>query len=148
MSPSPRSAAENTREVVERAFREEGGRALATLIRILRDFDLAEEAVQDAFAVALARWPADGVPRNPGAWITRAARNKAIDRLRRERRLREKTRVLAELEALGQDREEEDTVNGLVGGIPCPAPQRLDKGAVCVVDVATRIHLRSDGEQR
>jgi RNA polymerase sigma-70 factor, ECF subfamily len=119
VSAAPRSAAEeNTREVVERAFREEGGRALATLIRILRDFDLAEEAVQDAFAVALARWPGDGVPRNPGAWITRTARNKAIDRLRRERTLREKTRVLGELESLGVNREEDDTVNGLVGGIP------------------------------
>jgi RNA polymerase sigma-70 factor (ECF subfamily) len=119
VSAAPRSGAEeNTREVVERAFREEGGRALATLIRILRDFDLAEEAVQDAFAVALARWPADGVPRNPGAWITRTARNKAIDRLRRERTLREKTRVLGELESLGANREEDDRVNGLVGGIP------------------------------
>jgi RNA polymerase sigma-70 factor (ECF subfamily) len=114
----PSGAEENTREVVERAFREEGGRALATLIRILRDFDLAEEAVQDAFAVALARWPGDGVPRNPGAWITRTARNKAIDRLRRERTLREKTRVLGELESLEANREEDDTVNGLVGGIP------------------------------
>ena len=119
MSAAPSSAAEeNTREAAERAFREDGGRALATLIRILRDFDLAEEAVQDAFAVALARWPADGVPRNPGAWITRTARNKAIDRIRRERTLREKTLVLAELESLEANRDENDTVNGLVGGIP------------------------------
>ena len=119
MSAAPSSAAEeNTREVAERAFREDGGRALATLIRILRDFDLAEEAVQDAFAVALARWPADGVPRNPGAWITRTARNKAIDRIRRERTLREKTLVLAELESQEANRDEDDTVNGLVGGIP------------------------------
>ena len=58
---------------------------MATLIRVLGDFDLAEEAVQDAFAVALERWPADGVPDNPGAWITATARNRAIDRLRRER---------------------------------------------------------------
>jgi RNA polymerase sigma-70 factor (ECF subfamily) len=118
VSAAPRSAAEVTREVVERTFREESGRALATLIRILGDFDLAEEAVQDAFAVALSRWASDGVPRNPGAWITRAARNKAIDRLRRERRLREKTKVLAELESLGADREEDETVNGVVSGIP------------------------------
>jgi RNA polymerase sigma-70 factor (ECF subfamily) len=77
---------------------------VATLVRILRDFDLAEEAVQDAFAVALQRWPRDGLPDNPGAWITRTARNKALDRLRRERNLRTKTealRQLTELEAMG-----------------------------------------------
>jgi RNA polymerase sigma-70 factor, ECF subfamily len=74
---------------------------VATLIRILGDFDLAEEAVQEAFAVALERWPRDGIPDSPGAWITRAARNKAIDRLRREKTLRAKTEALAALEALG-----------------------------------------------
>jgi RNA polymerase sigma-70 factor (ECF subfamily) len=73
---------------------------VATLIRVLGDFDLAEEAVQEAFAVAVQRWPTDGIPDNPGAWITRAARNKAIDRLRRERTLRAKTEVLAGLQAL------------------------------------------------
>jgi RNA polymerase sigma-70 factor (ECF subfamily) len=73
---------------------------------VLGDFDLAEEAVQDAFAIALQRWPADGVPDNPGAWITTTARNRAIDRLRRERRLRERADTLgrlAELEALGDE---------------------------------------------
>src|SRR4051794_10183291 len=69
----------------ERVFRHESGRATATLIRVLGDFDAAEEAVQDAFVVALERWPRDGLPDNPGAWITRVARNKAVDRLRRER---------------------------------------------------------------
>lgn len=73
------------REVVERVFREENGRIVAGLIRVLRDFDLAEEAVQDALAIALEHWPAHGVPDNPGAWITTTARNKAIERLRRER---------------------------------------------------------------
>src|SRR4051812_47742694 len=71
--------------VVDRLFRHESGRAVATLIRVLGDFDAAEEAVQEAFVVALERWPADGIPENPGAWITRVARNKAIDRLRREK---------------------------------------------------------------
>jgi RNA polymerase sigma-70 factor (ECF subfamily) len=76
---------------VERAFREESGRVLATLIRHLGgDFQLAEDALQDAFAVALATWPRDGVPANPGAWITTAARRKAIDRLRRERALHDR----------------------------------------------------------
>jgi RNA polymerase sigma-70 factor, ECF subfamily len=70
---------------------------LATLIRVVGDFDLAEEVVQEAFAVALERWPKDGTPDNPGAWITRTARNKAIDRIRRQRTFQAKTAVLAEL---------------------------------------------------
>ena len=67
---------------------------MATLIRILGDFDRAEEAVQEAFVVALERWPRDGPPDNPGAWIVRTARNSAIDRIRRERRYTEKLREL------------------------------------------------------
>jgi RNA polymerase sigma-70 factor, ECF subfamily len=70
---------------------------VATLIRILGDFDLAEEAVQEAFVTALERWPRDGLPDNPGAWIVRTARNRAIDRLRRERRYEEKLRELERL---------------------------------------------------
>jgi RNA polymerase sigma-70 factor (ECF subfamily) len=65
-------------------FRRESGRAVATLIRLLGDFDLAEEAVQDAFVVAVEHWPRVGVPDNPGAWITTTARNRALDRVRRE----------------------------------------------------------------
>jgi RNA polymerase sigma-70 factor (ECF subfamily) len=65
-------------------FREQYGRAVAVLVRYFRDIDLAEEAVQDAFTVALQRWPSDGVPPNPAAWIITTARNRAIDRLRRE----------------------------------------------------------------
>jgi RNA polymerase sigma-70 factor, ECF subfamily len=82
-------------EAVDRLFREEQGRAVATLIRVTGDFDLAEEAVQDAFISALETWPQRGIPANPGAWITTTARNRAIDRLRRRRRLTEKTEVLA-----------------------------------------------------
>ena len=80
--------------VVERLFREEQGRAVATLIRVLGDFDLAEEAVQEAFITALETWPTRGVPDNPGAWITTTARNRAIDRLRRKRVLAEKAELL------------------------------------------------------
>jgi RNA polymerase sigma-70 factor (ECF subfamily) len=69
---------------VEAVFRREYGRCVATLIRFLGDIDAAEEAVQDAFTVAAARWPAAGLPPNPGAWIVTTARNRAIDRLRRE----------------------------------------------------------------
>jgi RNA polymerase sigma-70 factor (ECF subfamily) len=93
-------------EVVDRLFRQESGRVVAALIRVLGDFELAEEAVQDAFTTALERWPAEGIPRNPGAWITTVARNRAIDRLRRDARLREKTETLErvrELEGLSDD---------------------------------------------
>ena len=69
---------------VEAVFRCEYGRCVATLIRFLGDIDAAEEAVQDAFTVAVARWPSEGLPPNPGAWIVTTARNRAIDRLRRE----------------------------------------------------------------
>jgi RNA polymerase sigma-70 factor (ECF subfamily) len=74
---------------VDRIFREESGRSVATLIRVVGDIDLAEDAVQEAFAVALRKWPADGLPPNPGGWITTTARNRALDRLRRESRGRE-----------------------------------------------------------
>jgi RNA polymerase sigma-70 factor, ECF subfamily len=67
-----------------RIFRNESGRAVATLVRLFGDIDIAEEAVQEAFVVATQRWPAAGLPPNPGAWITTTARNRAIDRLRRE----------------------------------------------------------------
>ena len=69
---------------VTRAFREDWGQIVATLIRLTGDWDLAEECAQDAFAQALQRWPRDGVPRRPGAWLTTTARNRAVDRLRRE----------------------------------------------------------------
>ncbi len=74
-----------SQQAVEQVFREASGRILATLIRVLGDFHAAEEAMQDAVATALERWPVDGVPHNPSAWITTTARHKAIDRLRRER---------------------------------------------------------------
>jgi RNA polymerase sigma-70 factor (ECF subfamily) len=69
---------------IEQTFRREFGRAVATLVRLFGDIDLAEEAVQDAFAVAVERWPLAGEPPNPGGWIVTTARNRAIDRLRRE----------------------------------------------------------------
>ncbi|TCO58292.1 RNA polymerase sigma factor [Actinocrispum wychmicini] len=82
---------------VGRLFREESGRSVATLIRVFGDIDIAEDAVQDAFTTALRLWPSDGLPPNPGGWITTTARNRAIDRLRRESRGRE---LLGEVAAL------------------------------------------------
>ena len=80
--------------MLEEIFRDEWGRVLASLVGFLGDFDLAEEAAQEAFAVAAERWPRDGAPANPGAWLTITARNRAIDRIRRERTLAEKARQL------------------------------------------------------
>ena len=79
---------------------------LASLVGFLGDFDLAEEAAQEAFATAAERWPRDGVPRNPGAWLTTTARNRAIDRLRRERTLLAKTRLLEVPEAMEHEMDE------------------------------------------
>jgi RNA polymerase sigma-70 factor (ECF subfamily) len=79
---------------LERVFRDRWGRVLATLIGFLGDFDLAEEAAQEAFAIATERWPRDGVPSNPVAWLIATARNRAINRIRRDRTLAAKTRLL------------------------------------------------------
>jgi RNA polymerase sigma-70 factor, ECF subfamily len=76
------------------AFREEWGRVLAALIGILGDFELAEEAAQEAFATAAERWPREGAPSNPANWLVTTGRNRAIDALRRRRVLAEKTRLL------------------------------------------------------
>ena len=75
---------------IDKIFRNEAGRALATLIRLVGDFDLAQDALQDAFAVALERWPASDPPSNPRAWLVNVARNKAIDRIRRQITIRDK----------------------------------------------------------
>jgi RNA polymerase sigma-70 factor (ECF subfamily) len=80
--------------ILEQAFRDQWGRVLAALIGFLGDFDLAEEAAQEAFAIAAERWPRDGVPDSPGVWLVTTARNRAIDRIRRDRTLAAKTRLL------------------------------------------------------
>ena len=79
---------------LEQVFRDQWGRVLAALIGFLGDFDLAEEAAQEAFAIAAERWPQNGVPSNPGAWLVTTARNRAINRIRRDRTLAAKTRLL------------------------------------------------------
>jgi RNA polymerase sigma-70 factor, ECF subfamily len=91
---------------VARAFRDERAIVLATLIRQAGDFQLAEDAVQDAFEAAVTVWRRDGVPANPGAWITTAARRRAIDRLRRNRSVADRAERLAELTRLGPQHEE------------------------------------------
>jgi RNA polymerase sigma-70 factor (ECF subfamily) len=80
--------------ILDQVFRDEWGRVLAAMIGFLGDFDLAEEAAQEAFAIAAERWPRDGVPAHPGAWLMTTARNRAINRIRRDQTLAAKTRLL------------------------------------------------------
>jgi RNA polymerase sigma-70 factor, ECF subfamily len=85
--------------ILERVFRDRWGYVLAALVGFLGDFDLAEEAAQEAFAIAAERWPRDGAPANPDGWLVTTARNRAIDRIRRDRTLAAKTRLLEVPEA-------------------------------------------------
>jgi RNA polymerase sigma-70 factor, ECF subfamily len=94
---------------LDRVFREEWGRVLAFLIGFLGDFDLAEEAAQEAFAIAAERWPRDGPPTSPRAWLATTARNRAVDRIRRDRALAEKTRLL-DVPEHGEDEVAETTI--------------------------------------
>jgi RNA polymerase sigma-70 factor (ECF subfamily) len=131
---------------VEHAFREESGRVLATLIRHLGgDFQLAEDALQDAFAVALATWPRDGEPARPGAWITTTARRRAIDRLRRERALHDRLPILHRLMEL--DRHEEQPPDDDPGAL---ADDRLRLVFTCChpalsIDARVALTLRTLG---
>jgi RNA polymerase sigma-70 factor, ECF subfamily len=85
--------------ILDQVFRDQWGRVLAALIGFLGDFDLAEEAAQEAFAIAAERWPRDGAPSNPAAWLVTTGRNRAINRIRRDRTLAAKTRLLQVPEA-------------------------------------------------
>jgi len=91
---------------IERVFREEYGRAVAVLVRVFGDIDVAEEAVQDAFAAAVQRWPSAGLPPSPAGWIITTARNRAIDRLRREATREDRHAQAALLHARGEPVEE------------------------------------------
>ena len=129
---------------LDRVFRDRWGYVLAALIGFLGDFDLAEEAAQEAFAIAAERWPRDGTPSNPGSWLVATARNRAVDRIRRERTFAEKTRVLAAEAALAADHPER-TVE------PTTFPdERLELIFLCchpalAVDAQVALTLRSLG---
>ncbi len=104
---------------IETIYREESGRILATLIRLLGDFDAAEEAMQDAFAAALEQWPSAGTPGNPRAWLVGTARHKAIDKLRRRARFEKKQEEIAAIAALEQEeRLAADSLEALDSSIP------------------------------
>ena len=107
MSGGADTAADPVSAAAARAFREERAIVLATLIRQAGDFQLAEDAVQDAFAAAVTAWRRDGFPVNPGAWITTTARRRAIDRLRRDRSVADRAERLAELTRVEAQDEEE-----------------------------------------
>jgi RNA polymerase sigma-70 factor (ECF subfamily) len=126
---------------LEEVFRDEWGRVLASLIGFLGDFDLAEEAAQEAFATAAERWPREGAPANPRAWLVTTARNRAIDRIRRDRTLAEKTRLLDLPEAAEDEMDIADTT------IP---DERLELVFTCchpalALDVQVALTLRTLG---
>lgn len=100
------TAPQTVRAAVDAAYRDEWGQVVATLIGLTRDWDLAEDCAQDAFAAALATWARDGVPERPGAWLTTTARNRATDRLRRDTAGAAKVRQLAVLERAPIERED------------------------------------------
>jgi RNA polymerase sigma-70 factor, ECF subfamily len=105
--PAASDAAAEAREAAAQLFRRESGRSVAILVRILGDVDIAEEAVQDAYAIALERWPRTGLPTNPAAWIFQTARNRALDAIRRRGIYAEKLRLL-ERERLPDGRDDPD----------------------------------------
>src|SRR5690349_12855806 len=96
-------------DLIAHTFQQEAGRVIAALYASIRDLELVEDAVQDALVLALEHWPVDGVPHNPGAWITTAARHKAIDRLRREHTLNRKKAILKTLLEIEQEDDTMDT---------------------------------------
>src|SRR6187401_3208314 len=104
----PEHPTEAIREGLDALYRAESGRILATLIRLLGDFDLAEDAMHDAFAAALERWPQEGVPANPRAWLVSTGRFKAIDSLRRRARFDASQEKIAEQLEAGDSEDRED----------------------------------------
>lgn len=103
MAPIREETADPIRATVDAVYRTESRRVLATLIRLLGDFDLAEEALHDAFRAALEQWPRDGVPANPTAWLASAGRFKAIDKIRRDARFDSLDDVAGQVEVLAVD---------------------------------------------
>ena len=114
--------------LIEESFRNDSGRILATLIGTFRDFELAEEVMQEAFVTALESWTVDGIPTNPAAWITTTARRKAIDRLRRAENYRQKTAILqdeAERNQRSRNQDEMDMKHLNIDGADLYPDERL-----------------------
>jgi RNA polymerase sigma-70 factor, ECF subfamily len=134
---------EPTGSIVERAFREDRAAVLATVIRYVGDFEIAEEAVQDAFVSALASWRRDGVPASPRAWLVTAARRRAVDRIRRSRTDAHRARQLAQLALRGGASDSTGELDGeKVDGVP--ADDRLRLIFTCchpALDLSARVAL-------
>jgi RNA polymerase sigma-70 factor (ECF subfamily) len=125
-------------EVLEQVFRDHWGRVIASLIGLFGDFDLAEEAAQEAFAIAAERWPREGIPSNPSAWLTTTARNRAVDRIRR-------AKVLARLQQSYPQQEAEDPM-----GVSSFPDERLELVFTCchpalALDAQVALTLRTLG---
>lgn len=116
---------------LDSVFRRESGRCLATLIRILGDVELAEDAVAEAFAIAAERWPTDGVPANPGGWITTTARNRALDRLRRESSRDSKHEASHHLYAPDMEPDPNPDLHALAGFVDVVADDQLRLMFLC-----------------
>ena len=122
---------------IARLHREDWGRIVAALIRILGDFDLAEDAAQDAFSAAVEQWPVSGIPKFPRAWIIQTGRNKAIDRLRRRTRFEEQHEAYAAMQQLQPPRQRSQLESAAVHAparqrhsLPeLPSPEGIEKGA-------------------
>jgi RNA polymerase sigma-70 factor (ECF subfamily) len=145
-SPEPGAGPAVPDKALDQVFRDTWARVLASLIGFLGDVDLAEEAAQEAFAVAAARWPVDGMPRNPGGWLLRAARNRAIDRIRREQNLATKTRLL---DAREVTEDPMDELGDRLDDVPFP-DERLELVFMCChpalsVEAQVALTLRSLG---
>src|SRR5437899_3078388 len=139
--------------VLDQVFRREGGRVRATLIRQLGDFDLAEDAFQDAVARALERWPAEGIPANPAAWLTTVARRRSVDLVRRRR----PHGPLPDLPAEPVDADEGPAARPARAHAPAPRPAggphrpgRRDRpaGGTGPLDLGPRRDPRRDGDPR
>lgn len=116
---------------LDAVFRAEAGRCTATLIRVLGDIDLAEDAVAEAFVVAAERWPTEGVPPNPGGWITTTARNRAIDRLRREATRTDRHRAALRMEAGERTSDRAPELDALDGFVDVVADDQLRLMFLC-----------------
>jgi RNA polymerase sigma-70 factor (ECF subfamily) len=135
--------------VIEEVFRDEWGRVLASLIGYFHDFDLAEDAAAEAFAIAAQRWPSDGVPDSPAAWLITTARRRAIDRLRRDRILAAKLRLLAAAETAAQPPAGQDPAEDIVDTTAIP-DERLELVFMCchpalAVEAQVALTLRAVG---
>jgi len=128
--PEPVDAAE-----IGRVFRSESGRAVASLVRFLGDIDLAEEAVQEAFAIALDRWPTAGLPPSPAGWIITTARNRAIDRLRREKTRDSRHRQALVLHADDEPRDRDVlSTDTKIGAANAPVHDQVAGDEFCGID--------------